>query len=88
MAEGRFTAKKTGKTKEIQVKIEGKVMAITREDGKPPVVTGHEIGPIEDLVIDGQKIPNVFPDHTLIFTHTNPTCGYYYFNGRWWYRCV
>jgi hypothetical protein len=79
MAKGGLDAKKTGNTKKIRVQVEGEVMEITREDGKDPVVTG---GTEDQDQLDLNKLP---PD-TVIFTHTNPTCGYYYFNGRLWYK--
>lgn len=73
------------KTIEIDIERQNKI-TVEREDGRPPKVTGHEYGPIDTLVIDGQEIPNVFPDDTVIFTHHSPGCGYYYFNGKWWYK--
>ena len=82
MAKGGFTAgpkqENDKKTKEIKIDVEDKVMKITREEGKDPVVTGGTSG-------QGQLDLNKLPDDTVIFTHTNPTCGYYYFNRKWWY---
>lgn len=77
MAKGGIEAKRTGKIKKLRVEVEGQQMEITREDGKDPVVTGGT---------EGQLDLNNLPDDTVVFTHTNPTCGYYYFNRRWWYR--
>jgi hypothetical protein len=79
MAKGRFKAdKKPDKKKVIEIEVEGQVMTITREDGKDPDVKNGIPG-LGDLNLDK------LPDDTVIFTHTNPTCGYYYWNGRWWY---
>ena len=77
MAKGGLLAKKTNKIKKVQVQVEDALMEITREDGKDPVVVGGTEGKLD--------LSNL-PDDTVIFTHTNPTCGYYYFNRRWWYR--
>ena len=84
MAKGNFTAerdpKRDKKTKVIRVLVEkDAVMEITREDGKDPVVKWGTEG-------QGELDLNNLPPDTVIFTHTNPTCGYYYFNGRLWYR--
>jgi hypothetical protein len=76
MAKGGFNAKKLEKKKQIRVEVEGAVMEIIREDGQDPHVTGGKEG--------GLDLNNLPPD-TVIFTHTNPTCGYYYFNRKWWY---
>ena len=82
MPKGGVDVKKTGNTKNIKVDVEGQAMTITREDGKDPNVTGGTEGPGE-LDLKNLKLP----DDTVIFTHTNPTtCGYYYFNGRLWYK--
>ena len=78
MAKGGLNAKKAGRIKTIRVEVEDEVMEITREDGKDPVVKNGTPG-LDDLNL------NKLPDDTVIFTHTNPTCGYYYWNGRWWY---
>lgn len=79
MPKGGLDVKKTGKTKKIRIEIDGAVMEITREDGKDPVVIGGTPG-LGDLDL------NNLPPDTVIFTHTNPICGYYYFNGKLWYR--
>jgi hypothetical protein len=80
MAKGSFTAgpkpEKDKKTKGIRVEVEGQVMEIIREDGKDPIVTGGTPGQLD--------LKNLPPD-TVVFTHTNPTCGWYYWNGKWWY---
>jgi len=87
MAKGGLETRTSGNTRIITLTISGKDMIIRRPiDGDPRSVEGHDEGPIENLVIDGKSIPNVFPDDTVIFTHHSPRCGYYYFNGRWWYR--
>ncbi len=87
MAKGGLETSTSGNTKRITVTISGKDMIIKRpKDGDPTSVEGHDGGPIRDLVIDGQTIPNVFPDDTVIFIHHSPRCGYYYFNGRWYYK--
>ncbi len=78
MAKGGLDAKKTGNIKKIKVQVENEVMEITREDGKDPVVKNGTPG-------SGDLDINKLPDDTVIFTHTNPTCGYYYFNGKLWY---
>lgn len=79
MAKGGVETDKPGNVKTIKVKVEDEVMEITREDGKDPVVKNGKPG-LGDLNL------NKLPPDTVIFTHTNPTCGYYYFNGKWWYR--
>ncbi|HMK52249.1 MAG TPA: hypothetical protein VK551_07095 [Thermodesulfobacteriota bacterium] len=87
MAKSILETGPSGNAKRITLTISGKDMIIKRpKDGDPMSVEGHDQGPIENLVIDGKKIPNVFPDDTVIFTHHSPRCGYYYFNGKWWYR--
>jgi hypothetical protein len=84
--ESKLTAEFDGIKKKMVIDLE-KTQKITIErEGEQIKVTGHEYGPTEKLVIDGQEIPNVFPDDTVIFTHHSPACGYYYFNRRWWYR--
>lgn len=84
MAKGGFETKKLDKKKEIQVVVEDEKppMVIIREEGNPPVVTDGE-GPVDNP--PGLDLKNLPPD-TVVFTHTNPTCGYYYFNRKWWYR--
>jgi len=77
MAKGGVETDKPDKIKTIKVKVENEVMEITREDGKDPIVKGGTQGTL-DL--------NNLPPDTVIFTHTNPTCGYYYFNGKLWYK--
>jgi hypothetical protein len=87
MAKSSHETRTSGNTKKITLTISGKAMIIKRpKDGDPTSVKGHDEGPIQNLVIDGKSIPNVFPDDTVIFTHHSPGCGYYYFNGKWWYR--
>ena len=87
MAKSILETGTSGNTKKITLTISGKNMIIKRpKDAEPTSVEGHDEGPIENLVIDGISIPNVFPDDTVIFTHHSPGCGYYYFNRRWWYR--
>jgi hypothetical protein len=85
MAQGKFTAnpKKDKKTKAIQIVLETEdPIDITRVEGNPPNVRGMD-GPFNkppDLDL------NNLPADTIIFTHTNPTCAYYYFNGKWYYK--
>jgi hypothetical protein len=39
-------------------------------------------GPFNDPGVD----LNHPPEDTVIITSLNPTCGYYYWNGKWYYR--
>jgi len=77
---------KPDKTKVIQVladnDTQGKGMTIIRDDTRIIKVTGNTGEPTDKPPIDFNNPP---PD-TVIFTHTSPTCGYYYWSGRWYYR--
>jgi len=88
MRKGGVDVEKTNNIKTITVHIEGEKdqadMKITREDEKDPKVENGAEGQNE-LDLSHLKLSKL-PDDTVIFTHKNPTCGYYYFNGRLWYR--
>jgi hypothetical protein len=84
MAKGGFNTRWKGDKKFITIDLEDKhQIKIKRpKRGDPDSVEGAD-GPFD-------KPPeldlNNLPPDTVILTHTNPTCGYYYWNGRWWYR--
>jgi len=85
MRKGHFTHdKKPDKREEIKVFVEDdtKGMTIIRDDTQVISVDGNTGGPADKPEIDFNHPP---PD-TVIYTKTNPKCGYYYFNGKWWYR--
>jgi len=83
MPKGGFDAKWEGDKKSVTIDLDNKHQIKIRRSktGDPDVKDGD--GPFD-------KPPeldlNNLPPDTVIFTHTNPTCGYYYFNRRWWYR--
>jgi len=85
MPKGGFDAKWEGDIKTITIDLDNKhkITIKRKKTGDPTKVDGAE-GPF-DKPPPGLDLNNLPPD-TLILTHTNPTCGYYYFNGRWWYR--
>ncbi len=62
-----------GKTHKIKIKRSKK--------GDPTVLEGID-GPFDDPGKDLNKPP----EDTVIITSLNPTCGYYYWNRRWYYK--
>jgi hypothetical protein len=85
MRKGRFTdEKKPDRNKEIKVFVEDDSggMTIIRDDTQVIHVEGNTGPPTSDPGIDFNHPP---PD-TVIYTKTNPKCGWYYFNGKWYYR--
>jgi hypothetical protein len=84
MAKGRFDTNWDGDKKIIAIDLEDshKIKIRRPKKGDPDILDGID-GPFNkppDLDL------NNLPPDTIIFTHTNPTCGYYYFNGKWYYR--
>jgi len=84
MAKGRFDTKWDGDNKSITIDLEDshKIKIRRLRRGDPDKVEGAE-GPFDkppDLDL------NNLPPDTIIFTDTNPKCGYYYFNGKWYYK--
>jgi hypothetical protein len=84
MAKGKFTATQKPNKK--------KVIQIVLEDADPIDITRDEWKILDRNNIDGpfDKPPELDLNHpppdTIILTHTNPTCAYYYFNGKWYYK--
>jgi hypothetical protein len=83
MAKGSFETKPDGDKKIITIDLEGshKIKIRRPKIGDPDTLNGID-GPFDKPPLDLNNLP---PD-TIIFTHTNPTCAYYYWNGRWYYR--
>jgi hypothetical protein len=88
MPKGGFDTKWEGDVKTITIDLDNKhKITIKRpKKGDPISVEGAER--LDPLQIDGNPIQGIFPDDTVILTHTNPICGYYYWNGKWYYRCI
>jgi hypothetical protein len=88
MRKGHFNHDtKPNKKEEITVFVEDdpKAMIIIRDGTRVDVTgnTGETNDPKRDFKID---LGNPPPD-TVIYTKTNPQiCGWYYFNGRWYYK--
>ena len=85
MRKGRFTDdEKSNKEIKVFVEDDNQGMTIVRDAKRVISVVGNTGGPTStsDLGIDFNNPP---PD-TVIYTKTNPRCGYYYFNGKWYYR--
>ena len=83
MPKGGFDAKWEGDTKFIKIDLDNKhTINIERKKTGDPTKVQNAKGPFD-------KPPeldlNDLPPDTVILTHTNPTCGYYYFNHKWWY---
>jgi hypothetical protein len=84
MAKGGLETRWEGEIKTITIDLDNKhkIIIERKKTGDPTKVDGAE-GPFNKP--PELDLSNLRPD-TVIFTQTNPTCGYYYFNGRWWYR--
>lgn len=73
-----------------------KEMVITKDDkGKLVSVTDENNNPVEDCGQDKVKLTSektkfrsptkYVSDDTFILTQHNPTCGWYFWNRRWYY---
>jgi len=84
MAKGSFETNWEGDKKIIAIDLEEKHKIKIRRPkiGDPDTLNGID-GPFN-------KPPeldlNHLPPDTIILTHTNPTCAYYYWNGKWYYK--
>lgn len=83
MPKGGFGTRLRGDKKFITIDLEDRHQIRIRrpKTGDPDSVEGAE-GPFDKPPELDLNDP---PPDTVILTHTNPTCGYYYFNRKWWY---
>jgi len=87
MGKGDFETKPDGEGKILTINFDlgnnktHKIKIKRPKKGDPTELEGID-GPFKDPGVD----LNNPPEDTMIITHTNPRCGYYYWNGKWYYR--